>query len=485
MLRNTLLIVLCLVSQLVYSQTQASDFEELFEVWKASENLASASYGFVAKEVETGKLIFAKNADLSLIPASTQKVTTTLTAMAVLGKDFRFETHLKYNGTIDTAGILCGNLYLEGGGDPSLGYPNETEVFEAWCAALEEKGIKKIVGNIIGDARFFDPQINPGTWTWEDLGNYYGAGVSGLNFHRNQYEIYFKSGAEGTQTTYLYTKPELPEMTLVNELKAGGRGDNAFIYGSPYTNFRYIRGTITPNRSAFRVRGSLPDPCAYAASGFKRFLEEKGIAVSGKATTYRMLKLENKDSPSDRNKQTVLTLKSEPLTDLVEETNRRSLNLYAETFLKMIGRKLNNGDAEREKAAASLRSWWEEKGVSMDGFFMEDGSGLSRYSVLTTRQQVEMLVWADKNGYYDALKKSFPVAGESGSIRSFGRGTKVAGNLHAKSGYLRRVKGYTGYVKTRSGKLLAFSMLANHFGGSNATMNQQFEKLMILLAELP
>ncbi|MEM6297752.1 MAG: D-alanyl-D-alanine carboxypeptidase/D-alanyl-D-alanine-endopeptidase [Bacteroidota bacterium] len=323
MLRHTLLVLFLFASQLTAAQTKSSDFEALFTVWQNSKNLASASYGFVATEVESGKLIFEQNADLSLIPASTQKVTTTLTAMAVLGKDFRFETHLKHDGTLDSTGTLNGNLYLEGGGDPSLAYPDETQIFDAWYAALKEKGIKKITGKIIGDARFFDPQINPGTWTWEDLGNYYGAGVSGLNFHRNQYKIYFKSGAEGTQTTYLYTKPELPEMTFVNELKAGGRGDNAFIYGSPYTNFRYIRGTITPNRNEFRVRGSLPDPCAYAASGFKRFLEEKGITVSGDATTYRILKLENKDFPSDRNKQTLLTLKSEPLTDLVEETNRR------------------------------------------------------------------------------------------------------------------------------------------------------------------
>lgn len=470
-------------------QTQQTDFEQLLQEWADSEDLKAADISFSAAYADSGQVIFSYRDGHSLVPASTLKLTTTLTALEVLGADFRFETWLKYSGYIDSLGVLQGDLFIVGGGDPSLGYPDENKVFAEWEAAIRKAGIRKINGRVIADARFFDPQLNPGTWTWEDLGNYYGAGVSGLNINRNEYKIYFSSGKTGTQTTFLRTDPPMPEMTFVNELKAGaaGTGDNAFIYGSPYTRFRYIRGTITPNRSSFRVRGSLPDPAFYAAQGLKRFLEEAGISVSGKASTCRLLEADGEQVPAqgDQSQKNLHKTLSPPLSVLVAETNRKSLNLYAEAFLKMIGRKLNQGDSRREEAAETLRNWWAGKGLDMKGFFMEDGSGLSRYTVLTTRQQLGMLRYAYGSKNFEALYASLPVAGESGSIRGFGRGTRVAGNLRAKSGYLRRVKGYAGYVKTRSGRMVAFSMLVNHFDGGNSRMNRRFEQLMVLLAELP
>mgnify|MGYP006268526455 CR=1 FL=1 len=486
-MRRLLLSLLLLSPVLLRAQTQPQDFKTLFKEWKQLPELRSASFALAAAYADSAETVYLYQADRSLIPASTLKVLTTFTGLEVLGADFRFPTILQHTGYLDSTGVLHGDLFVKGGGDPSLGYPDPTTVYSVWYEVLKKLGVKKVQGRIIADARFFDPQLNPGTWTWEDLGNYYGAGVSGLNIDRNEYKIYFKSGATGTPTTFLRTDPPLPEMTFVNELLSGerGSGDNAFIYGSPYTKFRYIRGTITPNRTSFRVRGSLADPTFVVAEGLTRFIEAQGVPVSGAPTTYRRLQLEGAELPSDKLKKDLHVFRSPPLSELVIETNRRSLNLYAEAIFKRIGHQLNAGDSRREAAAEAIRNWWAERGMDTEGLFLEDGSGLSRYTVLTARQQLQVLLEAYKSDYFDVMLASMPVAGRSGSIRSFGRGTRVAGNLRAKSGYLRRVKGYTGYVKSRSGRMVAFSILVNHFGGKNSLMNQRIEKIMTLLAELP
>ncbi len=473
-----------LVFERLHAQTQAKDFQAFFSRWEQDTNTRTASLGFCAAYIgDTTEEIFAYQPDRSLIPASTLKLTTTLTALEVLGTDFRFQTLLEHNGFVDTAGILHGDLFLTGGGDPSLAYPDEKKLWEEWYKALQKAGIQSVQGRIIADARYFDEQMTPGTWTWEDLGNYYGAGVSGLNFHRNEYALFFQTGAPETAATFLRIEPELPELQLIHELTAGteGSGDNSFIYGSPYTYLRYIRGSIAPNRSSFRVRGALPDPAKQAAESFLYFLKQKNIPVSGGATTYRLLR--GQTPPDQIGKKILARTLSQPLSALTQETNRHSLNLYAEAFLKMIGRELAR-DPSQQAAAEALKNWWAAQGLDMQGFFMEDGSGLSRYNALTTRQQVQMLAWAFKRPYFETLYAGLPIAGVSGSLRHFAKGTRAANNLRAKSGYLRRVKGYTGYVQTRSGRWVAFSMIVNHYALTNAEMNRQLERLMVLLAEL-
>ena len=161
------------------------------EVKKFSLNhaLKNAKWGICVITADSGKTVFAKNDSLLLIPASTMKAISTAAGLSMLGSKYTFKTQLLYDGTIDKDSTLHGNLYIKGGGDPSLGSPridtmnNIKYLIPEWVNIIQSKGIKKIEGAIVGDASILDDTIVPPSWVDGDIGFYYGAGASGLSFH--------------------------------------------------------------------------------------------------------------------------------------------------------------------------------------------------------------------------------------------------------------------------------------------------------------
>ena len=138
------------------------------------------------------------NADKMLVPASNMKLISTGAAIHKLGPDYRFETAIGHDGTIED-GVLNGNLYIIGGGDPTLGSKDSIavkleEVFEQWEKLVREAGIKKINGRIIGDGRAFEGMMEEPTWLWNDIGTYYGAGTTGLMFYENMQSFSVAAG---------------------------------------------------------------------------------------------------------------------------------------------------------------------------------------------------------------------------------------------------------------------------------------------------
>jgi D-alanyl-D-alanine carboxypeptidase/D-alanyl-D-alanine-endopeptidase (penicillin-binding protein 4) len=176
---------------------------------------------------------------------------------------------------------------------------------------------------------------------------------------------------------------------------------------------------------------------------------------------------------------------SATLSDLVYHTNQYSQNFYAETILRAIGHR-EKGYGSTFGGVSSVYAFWKNHGVDLQGMFMVDGSGLSRHNSLTTFQLVSMLkVLAKDSAVFPSFYKSLPVAGESGTIRKLAGGTAAQGNLRAKSGTMSRVRAYAGYVDTRSGKRLAFAMVGNNTQWDATQIRDKFEKLFILMAELP
>ena len=197
--------------------------------------------------------------------------------------------------------MLRGNLYLKGFGDPTLGSDqmNEAEeldvVMEKFRLAIQQKGIRKIEGQIIGDGSYYGTDVNCDTWQWNDLGNYYAAGVWGLNIHENLYYLRFRQNATLGQTPAIAAiEPFIDGLAFYNEVQSAkrGSGDNAYIYGAPYDFTRYVRGTIPVGSKLFSIKGSMPDPPLFAAQYFKDKLEEVGIASTRPATTYSCIAAE-------------------------------------------------------------------------------------------------------------------------------------------------------------------------------------------------
>ena len=365
----------------LHSQS-TSKLNSVIENLKKDNALKHASWSICVMNTKKDSAIAEYNSTMSLVPASTMKIVTTGAALSILGSNFKFETKIQYDGTFDSiSGVLKGNLYITGGGDPTL----ESEYFkdkkdtlsitEKWAFILKAKGIKKIDGAIIGDASVFEDNMVPSQWIWGDMGNYFGAGACGLTFHDNKYTLYFKSGATGTKTTINKILPDVLGLQIVNNVSSGGNDDNAFVYGSPYNNYRFVQGTIPPSKNNYEVEGSIPDPALFCAQSLESSLKIIGINVTEKSTTIRALKEANEFS--EANRRTFFINYSPTLDKIVYWTNLKSINLYAEHLLKYISYKKTNFGCESQ-GTDIVTNFWKNKGVDVSGFFMNDGCGLAR-----------------------------------------------------------------------------------------------------------
>ena len=210
-----------------------------------------------------GTQLASYNDNILLSPASCQKLVTTSTALLMLGPDFQFKTLLQYDGTFDpNTGILKGNIFLKGGGDPTLGSEKFSStvmdsLFNKLISKVKDLGIKKIEGQIIGDDDIFESIMAPGTWDWGDIGQYYGAGPCGLTISDNSLYYYLKSGNENTPTKFVRMQPYIPNVIVINDVKSGASksGDDSFVFGSEYSYYRHIVGTVSGNESEFKVKG--------------------------------------------------------------------------------------------------------------------------------------------------------------------------------------------------------------------------------------
>lgn len=402
------------------------------------------------------------NEDKALVPASTMKAITTATALETLGPDYRFRTELQHTGSIAADGALQGDVIVKGGGDPNLGASQIVNTFTKWRNALSEAGIRKIEGRIIGDASIFGTKLIPDSWQWNDFGNYYGAGACGLTFHQNQFFCRFQTAAVGEPAKLVGTDPRLPSIQFINEMRTGapGSGDQGYIYGFPYSKVYYLRGTVPAGSGYFTIKGSLPDPAFFCARAFTKHLRQRDFPVEGEPTTERLLEIEGRRIPEDR--KLLLTEESDPLSAIARVTNFKSNNLMAECIHRAIGLE-SAGEGTTIAASEAVLSHWEKRGIDKTGFFMDDGCGLARANTVTARQLAEILFYTSKSDTGEVFYSTLPAAGQSGTLRSIGRGSPSEGRVRAKSGTLDRIKNYCGYINANSGKRYAFALLINHY----------------------
>lgn len=486
--------LLTLAFQPVASQTPGLDkVAAKADLIAKNANLKHAQLGFVLIDGQSGAVLHDHRGGETMIPASTLKTVTSAAALGILGEDYTFKTAIEHDGTI-VDGVLKGNLFIRGGGDPTLGsdrYSWGTDmegILAIWVEQIKKKGISSVEGMVVGDAEVFGEDMTPSTWNWGDIGNYYGAGACGLSFIENSYEVFFKTGAKaGDKAEFLRTVPALPDVQFVNEMKTGapGSGDNGYVYGGPYTNQRYLRGTVPQSKEEFSIKGSLPDPALFVAQRLKLALDSAGIKVKGTPETMRLLTLANKRPIAART--TIHVHQSPALKDIIYWLNKKSINLYGEHLVRILGAvKFRNGSIDDGLKAIS--DYWVSKGVDIDGMHLYDGSGLSRYNGVTPMQLAKMMQVNISQKYFEAFLNSLPIAGNAndpGTMKSMCLNTAAANNVRAKSGFISRVRCYTGYVSTKSGKRLCFAMMANNYTCSNNEIRDMFAELMAIIAEMP
>jgi D-alanyl-D-alanine carboxypeptidase/D-alanyl-D-alanine-endopeptidase (penicillin-binding protein 4) len=451
------------------------------------EDLKNASISFYALDLDSNRIIGGMASSRSLVPASTMKLVTTATALEMLGPNKRFATRIKYTGKIDSNCVLNGNIYIDGGGDPCLGskrFKNQYKNFiNKWANAIVNMGIDSVNGRIIADATIFDEQMIPSTWIWADLGNYYGAGPSGLSIYENKCSVEFSSFKKGDSTEITCVYPFIPNLKFDNGVKSMiTHKDLSYIFGAPYQEDRIIKGGIPLNKENFMVKGSIPDPAYLAAFELDMELRGLGIKLSNPSTTIR--KLKNEGLVVERLKRrTIMTTWSPKVIDIINLTNMHSINLYAEHLMNHIGvNKYGSGDTGSGTQATTL--FWKEKVLDVDGFHVSDGSGLSRFNGVTAKHLVGILKYMNESKNKELFLSTLPVSGKSGTMRNFAKGTAAHGKVRAKSGTMTRVKSYAGYVTTKNKRNIAFAIIANNYNCSSFQMKKKIERIIIKLAEI-
>ena len=465
------LTVISLVSvHTLQAQGVKSKVQTAFETFSKNPSLKNGMASLTVINSKTGEVVFDSNNQIGMPTASTLKVITSITALDLLGADFTFQTDLFYTGTIDSLGILNGNIIIEGKGDPTLGsdrYPEtKPEVLLAkWKDAIVKAGIRQINGKLIADDKLFNGYDVPGTWMWTDIGNYYGAGVSALNWKENKQGVNFTVSRPG-QPAKLNPVKTPPFYSLINEVKTGsnGSGDKVYAFSAPYSTEVYLRGTYGADLKK-TIEISVPDPALDLAYSLAETLNQDSILISDTVITAK--RLMNMDSLSlmEGNRNLLLSVKSPRLGEIVHWFNQKSINLYGESLLKIIGG-ISAMDFNTESAATLVSKYWQNK-LSIDPSAINtfDGSGLSPQNRVTTLAMGKIMQYAKGRPWYDEFLKSLP----------------NINNTSMKSGTIGGVLGYTGYQKASDGQEYTFALLVNNYQGPAGQMRQRMFKLLDVL----
>ena len=472
---------------LYYSQNESSNPVALsIQTLISDQSLKNAAISIKVIDLENASPVAVHQPEMSLAPASTMKLFSTALAFEHLGSYYRPETQFYIDGKIDSNGVLHGNIWIKGGGDPSLGSRffnkrgEEREFLYQIVDSILSKGITKINGSIIADGSRFGYKGAPEGWSWGDMGNYYGAGPSGCTLFDNMTYLSFHTSKKLNDTTNIKCmNPYIPGISFYNTVTTSrSQSDNAYVYGAPYSLDRFIVGSLPFGKESFEVKASIPDPEMLLAQEVQFELAQK-IDISNPPNSYRMLSYRNPKSNNYEDKNLLFSIQGETIKNIAYWTNMRSVNLFAEQLLCLVGLE-KTGSGTTESSIYFADKHWESKISS--GLRISDGCGLSRKNLANAGNFCDLLKYVRQSSIYEDFLETLPTAGKTGTLSRVCRGQAADGRIMAKSGTMNRIKSYSGYVKTTSGKELAFAIIVNGHDISSSALVKKMEPFFNAMA---
>jgi serine-type D-Ala-D-Ala carboxypeptidase/endopeptidase (penicillin-binding protein 4) len=461
LVKNGAIGALLFLSLQAISQDNFRAMNKSLDVFLSDPAMETASVGLSIIDLATGKPVFSHDAARRLTPASSQKIIVGATALEVLGPDHQFVTPVYAAGQINS-GVLEGNLVIVAQGDPTLGsveFGSAEAFLNAVVAAVKNAGISAVTGQIIVDNSFFNGFPLAGSTSISDAGNYYAAGSSAVHYRDNRFSLYFNSPAtSGELATLVKTNPEVPYLTIVNEVEAANtQEDNAYIFSIPGSDHLIVRGNIPRSQRQFEIKGALHEPGKLLVLELEAALKTAGISVENKVL-----------SPTEGS-TLIYTTTSPPLKEIIAYMLRTSDNSYADCMVQQLGKNLNeNGSFEGGEDA--IQTYWGSRGMPNAEWRQDDGSGLSRANAIAAGQ-ISYIIAASSKETREALKLGLkPMRGNT--------------SILVKSGYISDVRAYAGFIDGMSGKYYAFSIIVNNHNQSASAMRRQIESLINEFQEL-
>lgn len=405
--------------------------------------------GIYIENLRTGEVVADYNSDVAFVPASVTKSLTTATAYCTFSPRGRFSTPVSINGKVKK-GVLDGDVVISTIGDPtveSAHFPDNKGFADSIVAALKREGVEEIKGSVVIDESAFVDNSIPSGWLKEDILVPYGTGLYASNFRDNRMVLSLPSGA---------TSPHTPGVR-VN--KAGGKG-GARLSRLPNSNVFTFSGSSRGSKHSV----ANPAPGSTMQAEVLRAIKEAGITVGDKAL-----------HPDKIDGETIYLHQSPMVEDILRSLMFRSDNMMAEGMLRSIA-----PGRPRKEAIAAEKNFWLEKGFDISKLALEDGSGLSRADRITPRFMADVYKWmyyTDMAGGYASL---FPRAGMDGTMRNFLRGTSLEGRLATKTGSMRGVQCFGGYMLDDEGRPThAVVVFVNDFRCSRGALKAEIGRFLL------
>jgi D-alanyl-D-alanine carboxypeptidase/D-alanyl-D-alanine-endopeptidase (penicillin-binding protein 4) len=449
---------------------------------------AGFTWGVKVQDLATGEVLFERNAWRALTPASNMKVFTTAAALDILGPDYQYRTDLYARGRIKD-GVLEGDLFIRGSGDPSFGGELDdenntmpTQPFFEWANALKNLGINTITGNIIGDDDIFDDMAVGEGWESEDYNKYYAAQISGLPLTENMVGIKVRGRGRGLKGEITWEPGNTNYVNIINDTNRGGGLQRA-----NHSNTISVRTSVREGREGLWTI-PIENPTLMFATVLKETLQRTGITVLGEAMDVDSL-VEKPNYRSSWQMKVVASHYSSPLKDIVKIINKKSHNMYAEHLLKTVGAHASWDGIPRpgsaQRGSRAIKEFLRRIGADTEPIIIVDGSGLSRINKITPAAMVRILeyMWNHPNPEVrDAFYNSLSIAGIDGTLKKRMKSYPTMGNVHGKTGFISNVRSLSGYVQTMAGTPIAFALICNGFSSRSAVTNIQ-DNIVKLIAK--
>jgi D-alanyl-D-alanine carboxypeptidase/D-alanyl-D-alanine-endopeptidase (penicillin-binding protein 4) len=445
--------------------------------------IRSTDWGIEVADADN-KVLVAVNPDKPFRPASVLKVLTTATALDKFGPDFRYRTTVQTNGTLQPDGVLVGDVILVGRGDPNLidttGELLEKPALQELAEQLHALGVRRITGDVIGDDSYFDLNAHGEGWTERDLKSIYGAPINALSYNNNVFWVH-TSPTKVNRLVSVSIEPRTSYFRIRNLGVTGTAKAKRTMYARviPGTKTLVISGVL-PVGHGFSQHILLDRPGEVTATIFKEELQRHGISIGGGVQVVHSGEI----SPEARRKWKQLAEhQSPPLIRGVEIINKRSQNLHAEMLLRTLGAEFRDVGTD-ESGLEVVKDFIISAGIDTRGISLRDGCGLSRDNLVTPRFQTSLLLTLSSRPYFDLFLNTLAVSGTDGTLSRRLAAPPVRGVIHAKTGTLNGVSTLSGYMTTRSGRTLAFSIFANNAAASIHRVQRTIDEICSLFVNL-
>ncbi|KTD70964.1 D-alanyl-D-alanine carboxypeptidase/D-alanyl-D-alanine-endopeptidase [Legionella steelei] len=415
----------------------------------------NVNLGIVVLDLTSGQTLYRRNAERLYIPASNLKIFSEAAALMVLGPDYRFKNQLSMSAGKIQQGVLQGNVYVRLSGDPSF----NRDDLNTLLSSLHKWNINTIQGNVYIDSNLANVDPYPPGWLTTDLSYSYGAPNAPVMVDSNRLTVTVNPGAQAGDPAIVEVDDGGGAIALNNQAttKADAKGCGVG-FSLDQENHLTVRGCVGVGQWAVQQRMAIKNPLMYAQGMIKSQLAKANIQLTGEVQLGK----------TPEGSLLIATQHSKQVSQLMADTLKPSDNLYADSLYLHAAEKLNNGVPVNWRSAQPLIKNFlqSQTGIDFSNAIFTDGSGLSRYSLVTPEQTISLLKFLYQRfplsyEYIAAL----PISGRDGTLQKRFRIPTQQGFVRAKTGTMTGINSLSGYLYTANGHTLAFAMYVNRQPG--------------------